>query len=83
MLSRFVRRALILAAVLFAPLTLPGAVSDYVSPGSGRSAAATQGAFEHGLLWRVERPSAAASHVFGTIHVADKRVTLLPSVVTR
>jgi uncharacterized protein YbaP (TraB family) len=39
--------------------------------------------FDHGLLWRIEGGGAQASHVFGTIHVSDKRVTQLPPVVAR
>jgi uncharacterized protein YbaP (TraB family) len=34
--------------------------------------------FEHGLLWRITRKGAPASHVFGTIHEADARVAELP-----
>jgi len=39
--------------------------------------------FEQGLLWRIEGKGAAASHVFGTIHLADPRVTRLPDAVAR
>ena len=39
--------------------------------------------FEQGLLWRVEGKGAPASHVFGTIHLADLRVTRLPPAVAR
>jgi uncharacterized protein YbaP (TraB family) len=41
------------------------------------------GAFDRGLLWRVEKPGAAPSHLFGTIHLADQRVTALPPEVRR
>jgi hypothetical protein len=47
-------------------------------------APATEGAetpFGKGLLWRIERSSAPASHVFGTIHLTDPRVTELPAPV--
>lgn len=37
--------------------------------------------YEHGLLWRIEGKNAPASHVFGTIHLAEPRVTALPPVV--
>ena len=37
--------------------------------------------FDQGLLWRVEKPGVAASHVFGTIHVDDPRVIALPPSV--
>ena len=39
--------------------------------------------FARGLLWRVARPGAAASHVFGTIHLADPRVLDIPDPVMR
>ena len=39
--------------------------------------------YEHGLLWRIEGSNAPASHVFGTVHLADPRVTSLPPEVTR
>ena len=39
--------------------------------------------YEHGLLWRVEGAGTAASHVFGTVHLADPRVTRLPPAVVR
>ncbi len=37
--------------------------------------------FERGLLWRVMRKGARASHVYGTIHVADARLATLPAAV--
>jgi uncharacterized protein YbaP (TraB family) len=39
--------------------------------------------FGQGLLWRIEGKGAAPSHVFGTIHLADSRVTALPHAVAR
>ncbi len=39
--------------------------------------------YEYGLLWRIEGGAAPASHVFGTVHLADPRVTRLPSAVAR
>lgn len=39
--------------------------------------------FERGLLWRIEGGSAQPSHVFGTIHLSDPRVTKLPPAVAR
>lgn len=36
---------------------------------------ATAQAAETGLLWRIEAPTGKVSHVFGTIHVDDARVT--------
>jgi hypothetical protein len=44
-----------------------------------RSGAA--GRFERGLLWRVSARKAAASHVYGTIHVSDPRLARLPAPV--
>lgn len=44
-------------------------------------AAKAQAPFSHGLLWRVSRPGIAPSHVFGTIHIADPRVLLIPDPV--
>ena len=38
--------------------------------------------YDQGLLWRVESP-AGVSHVFGTIHLQDPRVTELPQPVAR
>lgn len=40
-------------------------------------------AFDQGLLWRVEKAGAAPSHLFGTVHLADQRVTTLPDAVRR
>jgi uncharacterized protein YbaP (TraB family) len=37
--------------------------------------------FERGLLWEVSRQGGPASHVFGTIHVADPRLEALPAQV--
>jgi uncharacterized protein YbaP (TraB family) len=39
--------------------------------------------FGEGILWRVEGKGAPVSHVFGTIHLADTRVTTLPPAVDR
>lgn len=44
-------------------------------------AAGAQARFSHGLLWRISRPGVAASHIFGTIHLADPRVLLIPEPV--
>lgn len=37
--------------------------------------------FARGLLWRVAKDGVPASHVYGTIHVADARLAELPGVV--
>ncbi len=39
--------------------------------------------FGEGLLWRIDGKGAPASHVFGTIHLSDKRVVTLPPAVAR
>lgn len=39
--------------------------------------------YEQGLLWRIEGKGATPSHVFGTVHLADPRVTKLPPAVAR
>ena len=39
--------------------------------------------YEQGLLWRIEGKGASPSHVFGTVHLADPRVTRLPPAVAR
>ena len=44
-------------------------------------AAEAKARFSRGLLWRVSKPGVAASHVFGTIHIADPRVLLIPDPV--
>jgi uncharacterized protein YbaP (TraB family) len=48
-----------------------------------RKAVKAQAPFSRGLLWRVSRPGVAASHVFGTIHLADPRVLLIPDPVRK
>ena len=37
--------------------------------------------FSNGLLWKVEKDNARPSHIFGTIHLDDARVTNLPAPV--
>lgn len=39
--------------------------------------------YERGLLWRIEGAGVPASHIFGTVHLADPRVTRLPPAVAR
>lgn len=67
--ARLARRAgLSLLAVLCAcAAALPGAhaAEDY----------------GQGLLWKIEKPGYAPSYLFGTIHIADPRVTALPEPV--
>jgi uncharacterized protein len=39
--------------------------------------------FDQGVLWRIEGAASRPSHVFGTVHVDDPRVTQLPVAVSR
>lgn len=39
--------------------------------------------YGHGVLWRVERPGLPPSHLFGTVHYSDPRVTRLPHPVAQ
>jgi hypothetical protein len=39
--------------------------------------------YDKGLLWKIEAPGVATSHLFGTIHSDDARVTALPEAVAR
>jgi uncharacterized protein YbaP (TraB family) len=39
--------------------------------------------YDHGILWRIEKPGAAPSYAFGTIHIDDPRVLDLPPAVAR
>lgn len=43
--------------------------------------AASGGRFSRGVLWRIDYRDKPASHVFGTIHVADARLASLPAPV--
>lgn len=38
--------------------------------------------FDRGLLWEVRAPGGGASHLFGTIHVADEEIVDLPEPVS-
>jgi len=62
------KRRTLLAAALGLALPLPGAAADR---------------FSHGLLWRLERPGVAPSHVYGTLHAGDPRLGELPRRVRR
>jgi uncharacterized protein YbaP (TraB family) len=54
--------------------------SERVQAGEAKAAKA-QARFSRGLLWRLSKPGVPASHVFGTIHIADPRVLLIPEPV--
>lgn len=45
--------------------------------------AAVAGLFEHGLLWRIDRPGLAPSYLFGTIHADDERALVLSTPARR
>lgn len=64
------RTRLIVAALLSLALAIPGL------------AFADTSAFDRGLLWKIERDGVPASHLFGTMHVSDERVTTLAKPVT-
>lgn len=46
-------------------------------------AAARDLPYGHGVLWQVSREGTPPSHVFGTLHLSDKRVTTLPAPVAQ
>jgi uncharacterized protein YbaP (TraB family) len=82
MLVKLALRAVIIAAAWFAPLALLGSLTQHLVPDlRGQNLAVAQALFDRGLLWRVERPGVRASYLFGTIHLADPRVTTLPGAV--
>lgn len=62
-------------------------LAGYLVPGAGTPAAEAAPAplnpapHARGLLWKVESTGRAPSYVFGTIHLADPRVTALPPPV--
>ena len=70
--ARHSKFLVVLGVLLFAGM-LAGA------PATARAQAA--GAYDKGLLWRVESAGVAPSFVFGTVHLEDKRVTTLPDPV--
>ena len=64
------------AAVICCVLASTAAHPQQSAPRAGE-------AYTQGLLWRVERAGAPPSHVFGTVHVADPRVTALAPEVRK
>jgi uncharacterized protein YbaP (TraB family) len=52
-----------------------------VEPAWAWAKAASGGRFSRGVLWRIDYRDKPASHVFGTIHVADARLANLPAPV--
>jgi len=76
-----------LAKAAFAMLALPPRAAAMLVLFAALSGVALHSSaaerYEHGLLWRIEGANAPASHVFGTMHLADPRVTSLPPAVAR
>jgi len=77
MMRTMLRCALAAVAATLLSILLAG-TAERVQAAEGRAA---QAPFSRGLLWRVSKPGVAASHVFGTIHIADPRVLLIPDPV--
>jgi hypothetical protein len=69
-------RTLLPAHALIALLALSATIV-----GAAVAAEKARGSYDRGLLWKVEKPGVAPSYLFGTVHVADQRVTALPDVV--
>lgn len=74
------RWAGLLGLLLFAPLS--GVAADCRPvPTAAMTASGRSPAFSKGLLWKIESGGAAASHLFGTFHTNDPRITRLPCPV--
>ncbi len=39
------------------------------------------GPYAKGMLWKIERPGASASYLFGTMHLSNRQITRLPPAV--
>jgi uncharacterized protein YbaP (TraB family) len=78
--SRCDRTGRLLLAAMAA--LLPVLLAGYAEPVQAAEARALA-PFSRGLLWRVSKPGLAPSHVFGTIHIPDPRVLLIPDPVRR
>lgn len=87
MIIRRARRAFVIVLVFIAPLALLNAITQYTGPAGPRfdhaAAQSTHDSFDRGLLWRVEKQDSEPSYLFGTVHLADKRVTTLPEAVKK
>jgi uncharacterized protein len=66
--------------LLAAALTLAPATYAQTAP-ARESGPRQQRAYGQGLLWKIESASGQTSHVFGTIHLSDARVLVLPAAV--
>jgi uncharacterized protein YbaP (TraB family) len=70
--ARFLRRLpAVLLALLAAGAAVPAAAAETPPPCANLRQPC------RGLLWRIEKGSVPASHLFGTMHVSDPRVTRL------
>jgi len=79
--GRPARRArLLFLFLLLAPLV---AAADCRPVASEKPVAHKAGDFSRGLLWKIEAPGAAPSHLFGTLHSSDPRILTLPCPVQR
>jgi uncharacterized protein YbaP (TraB family) len=72
----------LLAGFLLLPLWNGAAVADARTAKSG-AISEPASRYTKGLLWKIEAAGAATSHLFGTIHSDDARVTALPEAVAR
>jgi uncharacterized protein YbaP (TraB family) len=72
----------LLAVLFLLPLWTGAAVAG---AGAAKSSTVSEPAsrYTKGLLWKIGAPGTATSHLFGTIHSDDARVTALPDAVTR
>lgn len=73
------------AAAVLAAMLLSTLLTGHAEPAqaAGAKLAKPPARFSRGLLWRVSKPGVAPSHVFGTMHIADPRVLLIPDPVMR
>lgn len=72
------------ALLLVVALLAAALVSPPAALGIRDAAAREDGSrYTRGLLWRIESPGRAPSHLFGTIHSSDPRVLALPAPVTQ
>jgi uncharacterized protein YbaP (TraB family) len=72
----------LLTVLLLLPLWNGAAMAD---ARAAKSSAVSEPAsrYTKGLLWKIESPGTATSHLFGTIHSDDARVNVLPEAVAR
>ena len=76
MIARRKKLYTLLAANRLARFVLIGLVATLPA-----TLAAKERLYGQGLLWRIEKPGLAPSHVFGTMHSTDERLLQLPKAV--